>query len=113
MKLTKDEEKTFAYIGQHLFNHAFCCEDVWCVCHASTFMDAICDLADNSPRYKREVNELLQRKETVQLVTQNQKLRALANDEFQLYDEAFRKHKDIDDFKIAQVLQKILRRSKE
>ena len=44
---------------------------------------------------------------------ENQKLRELAEEEFQFYNRTFIKHKDIDDFKIAQVLQKILRRSKE
>ena len=34
------------------------------------------------------------------------------NEEFEYYDIAFKKHKDIDDFKIAQVLQKILRKEK-
>ena len=57
------ETKIFEYIGRHLFNHAFQCEDVWCVCHASTFIDAICDLRDEYPKFIEEVQELLDRKE--------------------------------------------------
>ena len=35
-------------------------------------------------------------------------IRELLKKEFEYYDVAFKKHKDIDDFKIAQVLQKII-----
>lgn len=51
--------------------------------------------------------------EMINEIVQNQKLRELTEEAFQFYDETFKKHKDIDDFKIAQVLQRILKRSKE
>ena len=43
-----------------------------------------------------------------QQILSDNKLRELLEKEFQYYDETFKKHKDIDDFKIAQVLQKLL-----
>jgi len=36
-------------------------------------------------------------------------MKKLVKEEFDYYDIAFKKHKDIDDFKVAQVLNKILR----
>lgn len=44
-------------------------------------------------------------------ILQNQKLRQLVEKDFKYYDETFTKHKDIDDFKIAQVLSNLLRKS--
>ncbi len=46
------------------------------------------------------------------IIKQNLKLRELVEEEFQYYDITFKKHKDIDDFKIAQVLTNLLRKSK-
>ena len=59
--MDKRTKHIFAYIGNHLFDHAFSCEERWCVCKASTFMDAICELRDHNPKYKRLVKELLER----------------------------------------------------
>ena len=57
-----EEEKTFAYIGKILFNHSFCCEEYWCPCNGSSFLDALVDLKDKNPKYKRDVKEIFNRK---------------------------------------------------
>ena len=48
-------------------------------------------------------------KEEIDEILKNQEIVERLKEEFEFYDISYIKHKDIDDFKIAQVLQKILK----
>ncbi len=51
----------FAYIGNHLFEHAFTCDDKDCLCRASIFNDALADLKEVDKQFISEVEEIWNR----------------------------------------------------